>query len=240
MKHCLINLLRMVVVVFAAANQLFGQGMPIIQHSGANDPATEGFIPNLSNGATGLATEDSGVNAWTTTCPASGWAYYYAFFTSDQIAQLAGQNWTLSLTLRDVGMNSYAGFVTIAYGTGQTGLSFGTTADGNPEVLLGNYLYVLNDTSSAYNNYQLTYNSTTSSVDLWVNGADRISDKLVQQNSGWLLEWGLQSGPAQINWNLVSLNIPEPSAASLIFLGSAILVYVRKRNLKHSRRPSSG
>jgi hypothetical protein len=206
-----------------------GQGMLITQHSGDNDPTTEGFTLLLSQGSVGPVVGDLGLNAWNTT--SSGlYANYQETLTSQQIAELNGQSWDLSLVLRVAEVDtSGISFVQFGSGAQSVHLNFGSESDGDPFVDVGLQQYVLKGAGSTYNTYQVVYNNTTETADLWVDGKDEIHDMTVYPGYGQgFLYWGsgAQSGPASVNWNLISVSaVPEPSAASLLLLGGGGLLY---------------
>jgi hypothetical protein len=224
-----------------------GQGTVVLQHIGANDPTTEGFILSLANGSVGPVTGDLGMDSWMTATPTNGIsASYQQNLSASQIAQLAGENWTLTMILRvvetDTSGKSLVGFAT---GTEKFyGMFFGASTSGDPFVRINDQTYSLDGAGSIYNVYQLVYTAANDTADLWVNGVDRLQDVPHYQSPLGYVTWGsgLQSGPAQVNWNLVELSVssvPEPSAICLIFLGLAgaaslrgVRWKIKRRNLK--------
>ena len=121
-------------------------------------------------------------------------------------------------------------------------LEFGIDSNGDPTVQTSSLgpVFVLTNAGSTYNNYQLIYNATEDAASLWVNGTKELNNITgnLEYGGSWGLFWGEFQGPSsgsQANWNLVSLEAtPEPSAMSLILLGSGVLIYVRKRHKRHS------
>lgn len=225
-----LNISSLLAVLFIALmiNSTYGQGILVIQHLGANDPTSEGFTLN-NNGSVGPIIGDLGMNAWVTeTTNHGGPVFYQQTLTSQQQTALAGANWDLSVTLR-VLQSPLAGDTSVQLDTGSMayGLFFSVNASGDPVV----GPYTLTGAGSTYNNYQLIYDASTEMASLLVNNVDEINNITgTAYTYPAQLTWGEnQGGPFQANWNLVSLSItPEPSTASLIFLGSVVFIYVRR------------
>jgi hypothetical protein len=99
--------------------------------------------------------------------------------------------------------------------------------------------FVLQGGGSGYHNYQVSYDATLGTADLFVDGMERLAG--LPANSNLLLSpgyffFGEGQGGGWANWNAISLSVvPEPSADSLILIGSGVLLYVRP-NRKHCRR----
>jgi hypothetical protein len=209
----------------------------MVFHSGANDPTTEGFGLSLASASVGPVTNDLGMNAWSTTVALNGlYASYHETFTSQQTAQLAGQDLALSLELRVVAVDPNA-MSSVVFGSGSNEyyMFFGSKTNGDPFVKIGSQSYTLNGAGSTYNYYQLLYNVTSDTTDLYVNGVDRIPDVTHSVYSGLgVLDFGSgqQAGPAQVNWNLISLNVPEPSVSVFLVLGGGALFYLRRKYLR--------
>ena len=218
----------------------YGQGTIIAQHSGANDPTTEGF-GSYGTGQAGGVINDLGYNAWVTP-----WAYRSSRGYGASINNIADVNWILSVTVRIATTNTDPGIFSAIVDTGASSsplfsLQFGSDSSGNPIVETGGsngiqYNYTLTDAGSTYNNYQLVYDAGTETANLWVNGTEELSGIAgrfgpTSASFGWGGNSSYQtSGTSQANWSLVSLEItPEPSAISLLFLGGVFLIYVRNR-----------
>ena len=221
-------------LLILAPNLADGQESIITFHSGYNDPTMEGFSLMLASASVGAVTNDLGFDAWTTAVPANGlYAFYREALTSQQTAQLSGQNWTLSLTLRVAAVDpNERSSVIFGSGSHEYDIFFGAQSNGDPIVSVGNISYTLNGAGSSYNDYQLIYNAASDTADLYVNGIDRISNVTHTTYSGLgVLDFGSgqQAGPAQVNWNLISLSIPEPTAAALLLFGGGTLFYFRRK-----------
>jgi hypothetical protein len=210
-----------------------GQGTVIIQHSGYNDPLSEGFgmsyygIPQVAG-----VTNDLGYNAWATRFSSSGVEY------SDNIGNLTGLDWILSVTVRVAAtdVNPYGDVFGISVSTGNAslGMAFGSDSNGNQLVLVQGDEYTVN--GSTYNNYQLIYDASANTASFWINGTQELSGITGFVPSVANLSWGggYQSPSSyQADWNLVSLQIiPEPSILTLIgIIGlPAILLFRRVVN----------
>jgi hypothetical protein len=213
-----------------------GQGI-IFQHSGANDPTTESFSANIQGQASPVL-NDLGMDAWATTAssPDKGVIYTY-FLTSQQQTALAAGDWSLAVTLRiplNYGVAGHGNtFMNFFTGTEGFSLEFAFASNGDPIVGANAQLYTLNNAGSTYNNYQLVYSATADAASLWVNGTEEINNitSAVGTPGVGSVIWGeSQQSIGQANWNLLSLTVtPEPSPISLIFLGTGILFYIRRR-----------
>ncbi len=208
-----------------------GQGQIVIQHTGYNDPLSEGFTIH-SFGAVQVAgvTNDSGYNAWATLFSGSGVVY------SANVGNLTGSDWVLSVTVKIAATNAnpYGSVFDagISTGTSSIGMAFGADSNGNQLVLIQRYgEFAIN--GSSYNNYQLVYDATANAASLWINGMQKLSGITGFVPSIATLSWGggYQSPSSyQANWNLVSLEIvPEPGMLSLICFGGGALLYVIRR-----------
>jgi hypothetical protein len=225
-----------VILFMAMVVQVFGQEALLFQHSGANNPTSEGFTgPNPST-SIGPVTGDLGMNAWKTAVSNNVIIYNYSL-TSQQLSELTGSDCIMSLTLRvtqsDLFGNTYASFVV---NSEAFQLRFGAETNGDPIVFFGSSLaplLVLNGTGSTYNNYQLRYGAATDTASLWVNGIEQISsiNGPTGYGPGGGVFWGeSQAGPSGANWNLVSLSVPEPSSMALILLGGGVLAWCYRKS----------
>jgi len=215
-----------------------GQGTIIAQHIGSNNPTSEGFVLyanyQYASPPVGGIANDLGYNAWVT----GNWPYGLLY--SNNIGNMSSENWALSVTVRvlPTGTVPEIFFANVDTGSSQYGLGFGSDINGDQIVSIGSTKFTLNG-GSTYNNYQLIYSSDTETASFWIDGTEELSGIVPQPDSSPAsLEWGengFQAPSQQANWNLVSLEVtPEPSAVSLIILGSGFLIYVRNRNKKNS------
>jgi hypothetical protein len=235
MKILLKILLCAMVCWVPGINPARGQGI-IIEHSGANDPATEGFTSQGSAQVEGI-TNDMGYNAWVTpwVLDPSG-SNFETMSYSASINDIANVDWMLTVTLRIPTTNeANVFFVDIDTGSLLFDLLFGTVPNGSQRVYVPGYTSIFQSGGSIYDTYQIIYSAETQTASLWINGMEELSGINGQNDVvSAYLSWGgggpSQAGPAQANWNLVSLEVvPEPSAWSLIALGGGIFIYVRRQ-----------
>ena len=212
-----------------------GQGTVVIQHSGAADPTAEGFsLVSLGSHASVRPVTGSGFSAWNTTVSNVNNNITYSYLlTSQQRAETIGADWALSFTLEDLQPNTIGNDFINA---GPVLIYVGSEVNGDPYIAVpgSGTNYILNGAGSGYHNYQIFYDAVTASASLWVDGTEKISDYLHNfsiPNGVNEIQWGeSQAGPSSANWNLLSFEIvPEPSAVSLLFLGSGAVICLRLR-----------
>ncbi|MEI9962517.1 MAG: PEP-CTERM sorting domain-containing protein [Limisphaerales bacterium] len=226
-------------ISFCVSSVCYGQGTLIAGHFGSANPTTEGFsLLQVGNISLVPATSDLGFNAWSITASSPDDIGQY----KQSLSSLLSANWVLSLTLR-IGQPVNPGgsgiFASLVTGTEYFLLNFGASANGDPVIQAGSSQYNLNGIGDGYHNYQLMYDGNTDLASLWVDGTEWLTSIQGSANpTSASLAWGEgqhgASGSIYANWNEVALyTVPEPSPLSLIFLGSGILIYVR-RIKKHS------
>ena len=232
------NYRRLVLVALLAGASVsaLGQGVVVIQHSGAVDPVTEGW-----SGFGGYpVANDLGVNAWSTPGHNNlAFHYQYAFTPQQQAGQTDG--WVFSVNARVATANAnpnYFNAVLMGAAYGNIVLWFGSMANGDPLVNL-NYgpgqsitnTFTLAGAGMSYNLYQLIYNGSANGVSFWINGMAYATNVPAPAGLSDLI-WGGGGSPqyTRVNWNLVSFEIvPEPSAVALLFLGSGAVICLRLR-----------
>jgi hypothetical protein len=237
-------LLLIPLFVIATLCLAIGQGTVVIQHNGATDPTTEGFglHPNNGGGSAKPVFGDLGVNAWQITISNNSQLVYIYSLTQPQQSEIAGSDWILSFTLRDLRPTPVPNDFVQLLGTSSEllGVAVGSKTNGDPYLWGGTSLFTLNGGGAGYHNYEIVYAAATDTASLWVDGTEEVSNFLSHlSRAGGItgLQWGeTQSGPSGANWNLVSLEIvPEPSVISLICLGSGVLIYVRNHHGRFTR-----
>ena len=220
-----------------------GQGTLLAQHSGTNNPVSEGFalaafgIPQV-----GPAVSDLGVDAWTTRISAAGVSYHRG------LPNLVGLDWELSVVLRVVEDEPAVRVFFAGLNTGQVSfyLHFGLDTNGDPSVqVIGSSLspvLALEGASSTYHNYQLVYSAAAGVATLRVDGLERLNGLSGGAGSSPLLAFGGHEElepMMQANWHLVSLQlIPEPSSLALLVLGGGSLWAGRCRRMRRWSRPN--
>lgn len=213
---------------------VLGQGTLIIQHSGATDPATEGF-QSLGPGGGYAILNDAGINAWVTPGATNQSVYFKYVLTPQQQAASAGASWILSADLKIATTNSPADFLLYLEGVNASvGLNFGSDSNGDQYVIYGpGSAGRVTLPCSNYNDYQLRYDASTETMSLWIDGTEYANNIYTNEHDTYLayLGWGggTDVGNPLANWDVVSLNIPEPSPAAVFLLGSGVLLLVRKR-----------
>ncbi len=195
-------------------------------HQGANDPTTEGFSFESLFGpsSVGPVSNDMGYNAWNITALSDGTqAYYIQNFTAAQNHELATEGFTMTLLARVPGgpMNAPgANFYpsvndTVDFGNGRRfDLALGLNTNGDTVAYLatsyagnggghfhiGGPSYTLAGSGTGYQLYELVYDATTMTADLYIDGVDRISGYQGETqfpDAGGAAFWLGQRGPRQ-------------------------------------------
>jgi len=244
------------------------QASIVFSQSGSVDPTTAGWAvdnPALVLGprpATSPVTNDlgSGFDAWsiddTSTFAGTTRTYTQSPSATDNDRAL-NLGWTLRANLR-IGNTpdavGNAGSIILEYANGTTAyrLALGNEADGDPIALLWDggldpddtltatgTLFTLQTGGAGYHLYEMVYDPFAGSVDLFIDGIERISDYAGISNSFNRVAWGAASSSdtGQANWNQVQFEIaavPLPAALPLFFSGLLGLGWLGK-----SRRASA-
>ncbi len=161
------------------------------QHSGSNNPTTEGWTHNYGSGGgtTSGAINDGGTAAWyvdDTSVSIHTWESYTQTVNSAQIADASLYGWVLTANLRMIsGTTGVHNSMHVLYRNGTTdwAMSFNTDSDGDPIIQFGDPYYgtlfgsyTIEGGEGANHTYSLVYDSVDESADLFVNGIERISD----------------------------------------------------------------
>ncbi|MEM7479403.1 MAG: PEP-CTERM sorting domain-containing protein [Planctomycetota bacterium] len=222
----------------------------VFLHEGNNDPTTEGWILNLtgSGNSVGSVTNDLGIgiDAWFTDDDTTSGSNVAAYTATPSAAQIAAGNlngWTLSANLRVVDIpDAVDSSVIVLYRDGTTSweMNFGTEADGDTIVQLsGGGQYTLQGTGTGYHQFDLVYDSATSSADLLVNGLEVISNNTgsLSASSG-AVAWGAGSTAGTGHGNFASVSfstVPEPSSIILLGIGMSVWAF-RRRGISSGRQ----
>ena len=243
-----------VTLLFLAEFQSPIMGELIVQHIGAADPTTEGWVDQGGSQPVGPIFGDMGFDAWSiddsSTALGSSRAYSHQL-TGSQLSGAMASGWQLSTRLRVIDIPDSLDFsVTVGLSAASVNyyMAFGSQADGDPIVQLvegfssPNTLgpsYALEGSGGGYHHYEMRFDPLSGTADLFVDGIERISDYGGNTiNAGSSL---VQFGAAQSNstghghYNFVQFStVPEPSSTVLFLVGSCLLT-VRNRKRGHSK-----
>ncbi|MCB0318885.1 MAG: PKD domain-containing protein, partial [Bdellovibrionales bacterium] len=195
------------------------------------------------------AIDDNGVKAWTVYDNASyinGAKNYWNSLTDSQISELMSEGWTMSARLKIVSacdsnssescfdQTDFAVATWLDAGAGKRfAMIFGRLSNGNPEIKLltgstssgttGPSYVVTNSTANDYHLYELVYDPSTQTADLYVDSSE---DPVIENYAGWNLStagkrftWGSGSSfdTGSANYSFVELKpntvINEPPTA---------------------------
>lgn len=229
----------------------------IAEHSGANNPTTEGFaVPpgyNDGNGSPVYNDLGLGINAWNVNgswC-CSGYAYS---LSPTQETDLTNNDWLVTVYMRDLytgtsgngfGPNSLGGVVSIGVDGLRYSIDIHSDGKGDqvlaPDPFAKSPTYTIQGLGQNYALFQMAYDATSHTVNYYVNGQEVISNFAGYRNyyENWLGFGGQDS-----NFNLVQLQpdttittaTPEPSTILLVTLALAItLMLVVTRNARFRR-----
>jgi hypothetical protein len=222
----------------------------VFQHSGANDPTTEGWAagtpPSAVPGVGGPVINDqnTGIDAWSVSFPSGGFLGYYKYSPSTQeLNDAFTYGWTFTVNMRFAVLpNQEFFYFNVDLPKTSRG---GSTADygfiffsdnGNLDLLQENTTNTIQiQNPTAYHLYQLKFDPISKSADLLIDG--NLTETNLPTGGSGNTDWGGgvgefgNSGPdaGQANFNLVQFDIvPEPSTLALLALGSLGLLVRRK------------
>lgn len=190
-------------------------------HNGNANPLTEGF----TGGPTGVAqvgpvTADQNLDAWSIELnSAQGAAFYTRYLTAGEATNAARIGWSLSARIRIVEVPDNGSGMSVKFFTGSKvfGMGFGAEADGDPFVNVAyptyvpGQVFILEGTGGGYHHYSLVYDQPTSTVNLWVDGQERLSGLSgVASSAPARIDWGAGQAISHGNWNEVSLKLIQP------------------------------
>lgn len=264
------NRFRAILITVATSATLIGHAHAsvVFSHAGNSDPETNGWAvePSFAPGGrptSGPVSDDqgSGLDAWfiddNLQTIGSNW-FYTQTPSSTEISQASTLGWTLRANLRIVDAPdaiSNAGSIMLEYATDAVSfrLALGSAANGDPITLLSDggtdgdnnttgEMFTYQNGGSGYHLYEMVYDPVASSVDLFIDGIERISDF-----SGILdptfkvnrVAWGSGSSfdVGQSNWNQVEWEIatvPLPASLPLFFTGLVGLLGWARRSRRTS------
>lgn len=235
-------------IALIAVTASISQASIVVQHLGANDPATEGwsFVGGGSLVTVGGLTDDagSGLDAWYINDASddnSGNEYglYLNPFTTVQKTDLLANDWIATAKIRIGQTNDFPGgavFFDVNLGDGNRRfyVYIGTEAGGDPNWTIdsGATVNTINGLGTGYHTYQFKYTASTQTVDFLVDGNLAINDWGGHDgnNGDGRMAFGSGSGgdTGQGNYNLVNLVVPEPSSLGLL-AGASMLMMRRIR-----------
>jgi hypothetical protein len=242
------------------------QAIVVASHMAGNDPTTEGWVIESSFAPSGRPTsgtvlndQGSGFDAWYIDDNLStiGSNLPYNVTLSDaQNVQAATHGWTLRANVRIADIPDSvgnAGSIMLSYANGSTDfrLALGSENDGDPIALLWDggttdsgtlatgSTFALQGGGPGYHLYELMYDPFTSTVDLFIDGIERLSNYAgVPTTLLNRVSWGSGSSfdTGQSNWNKVEMDIVAvPLPASLPFFLTGLVYFGW---LHRARRPA--
>jgi hypothetical protein len=214
----------------------------VAEHIGSTDPVSEGWteyrdFPGVLVGPI----NDAGTEAWFIDDNSPGSQLIYSkSLTASQAAAvpLYGGELTAVLRMVDGATSVHPLFATFNVGNRDFTMYLGTQPDGTGTVTLinnfGQPLIVFNS-GSGYRTYQMRYDPSTATADLFVDGVERFSDYggIVFGNFPTSPRWGSitsSNGLGQGNFSKIQFDVlPEPSAAVLFLLAGVPFIAFRRR-----------
>lgn len=221
----------------------------IAEHVGDHDPAggsdTTLWTDN-SIGTTSVGPVTGPPAAWNVTDPpGSNLRYYSVTPTTEQHQEADANGWELTMNVRVNGVEDPVDFSVFAEYADPITLkrwimTFGTDADGDPIVKVNdqadNRTFTVEGAGNTFNLYEMIKDPTDGTVDLFVNGVERISNILGRGGNSSLsrVVWGAgdTAGTGNADYAMVRFEtIPEPATAALFGL-SLLALSTRRRALR--------
>ncbi|MBL8291046.1 MAG: hypothetical protein JNN08_04380 [Bryobacterales bacterium] len=183
----------------------------VFQHVGNTLPSSEGWMDNDSEVQGDVIrgpVNDGGILAWfvnDNSTDLSSSLRYVQIPSSGVIGQGNTHGWRIRAIIRIVNHNDEPDYsVHVTYRTGQQtwGMMFGSEPDGDPIVRLGNSAHastgidlVLQGLGDGYHLYELVYDPSSQTADLFVDGVERVSNfaGYLELSSADLFQWGSAS-----------------------------------------------
>lgn len=224
----------------------------IAEHSGATNPATEGFVVppgyNSGHGAPVYNDLGLGINAWNINGVWCCSGEVFEFTAADQ-AELSTTDWVLTVKMRDLstassgsyGPNSYGGGVTVGFEGVRFSVDIHSDGHGDqvlaPDPFAAGPTYTIAGLGTNYALFQVAYDPATKTADYYVNGAEVLSG--IKGYTNYYAPW-LFFGDEDSNFNLVELQtgvtipssvVPEPSTWALFGIGCVVAGTFARRKL---------
>jgi hypothetical protein len=231
----------------------------VIQHSGANDPTTEGWTDSNATMTSSIVaapvTNDAntGMNAWSLSYPGLAFPRYYsAFLNSQEVTSAATFGWELTADLRiptispgvnftvDVNLPNVSPPFLPAATSGYT-LNFNSDSPGGITVSFHGYAGG-NSTSfdlqnpTDYHFYQIIYNPVAKNADLVVDGIEQVENLTGGTSGGAEIDWGTSfvgDGTLPSITGQANFNLVQfdivPEPSTLTLLGLGSLGFLLRR-----------
>ncbi len=230
---------------FFGATSAFSQ--TIIQHSGANNPLTEGFsISSLHNPEVqqlGPVFDDQGFDAWSIKdSRPSGYTFYQYALLPEETESASIHGWMMSANMRFVEL----GDSRLDLMTASNGFTFYLTLKSNGDIVVSHrqvVLYTIEGGGNDYHEFSLVYDVEDTTVSLWIDGSLRLTNIFESTNysAPTSVLFGNGGPHGHTHWNEFTFAaIPEPATVALLS-GLGALVFVgalRWRERKQERRRS--
>lgn len=228
----------------------------LYQHTGTNNPTTEGWTLLPVSGTTTMGPiVDSGTQTWSITNSAPGDTGAFSIVpTPAEVTAAATRGWSLQTTLRVTSPSETPGGSMLSLyrdGTTSYQMHFGSDSAGNAIVVLSDNSGFDSTTGarftvpggSVFNTFELIYSPSAGSADLFVNGVEKLSDYTGFALSQTMLSWGdgstrdltgLEPGTntSAGNYfeNVFSIApVPEPGTALFGFACIGVAAFRRRR-----------
>lgn len=230
----------------------------IAQHTGSNNPITEGWQMYQTGGSNyGAVLNDYGYNAWLINDSSAenyningnGGIMAYDYNISDAIIAQGNQHgWKLSARIRLTSNgDSVDDSVNFCYRDGTTDwrIRFGTQSDGDPIVqtsgpdsYTGNTgpIYALENGRNQYHLYELVFDPTSHTADLFVDGIEVLSNYAGSlPDTRKYVRWGAndESGIGYANYAYLNFSVQVPETGTWIssLFGLSMLYLLRRKSL---------
>lgn len=244
------------VIIFGLIASGVDAATSIISHSGSSDPTSQGWTSSDSNiflDSSGVSRgpimndAGTGLDSWYLESDPSSDSKpsiqgSQLTYSSPNLNLPSNTNWTLSVRVRVAGTATQfdvsgqrASLLSVRYTDGSNffGMYFDRESDGDPTVALGGFgtaspQYTLDgEGDSQYHHYELRYDSSSGTADLFVDGTEVISDysgysSSAPQRVSWDMNVLDESGPPNLRAHFNSVNFSaaaSPLSSTVNFTG---------------------
>jgi len=206
----------------------------LASHSGANDPATEGWTldgDGTVRPPTSAILNDEGLDAWVIDDDITNAEGDYRWFaTPEEVSAAMSNGWRFSSRVKsgDVpDVPDYGVYFDFGDGSRRFVVDIGSDADADPVVrLTADSMYTAQGLGGGYHLYQMEYDPQVSLATVSVDGVVltdsyagfTASNPRLRFGSGW-------NGTGEGRWNMVKFEIiPEPGSTALLLCGAFTLL----------------